>query len=156
ITSVEPKSGPTTGGTKLVIEGVNFVRESLVFIGREYPKDLVIKSATEIHAVTAPRKTAGVVDVEVTSPGTPKAVKPNAFRYDVAPAPTVSSVSPNRVGTSGGEVITVSGTNFLKETVVLVDKNPIKGVRFVDKSTLEFKAPGGADGKMADVAVRNP
>src|SRR6185295_9091036 len=108
ITSIEPKSGPTTGGTKLVIEGVNFVRESQVYIGREYPKDIAIKSATEIHVVTAPRKTAGVVDVEVTSPGTPKAVKSNAFRYDAVPAPTLSSVSPNRVGTSGGEVITVS------------------------------------------------
>ena len=33
-----------------MIEGKNFTKDSLVYIGREYPKDLVVKSATEIHA----------------------------------------------------------------------------------------------------------
>jgi hypothetical protein len=156
ITSVSPAFGPSTGGTKLVIEGRNFTKDCLVYIGREYPKDLVVKSATEIHAVTAPRKMAGVVDVEVGGPDVPKAILKNAFRYDAIPAPTITSVSPNRGGIGGGTEITVTGQNLLKETVILVDGKPAKYVKLIDKTTLEAKTPPGEANKMVDVVVRNP
>jgi hypothetical protein len=156
ITSVSPAFGPSTGGTKLVIEGKNFTKDSLVYIGREYPKDLVVKSATEIHVVTAPRKTAGVVDVEVGGPDVPKALLKNGFRYDAIPAPTITSVSPNRGGIGGGTEITVTGQNLLKETVILVDGKPAKYIKLVDKTTLEGKTPPGEANKMVDVVVRNP
>lgn len=156
ITSVSPAFGPSTGGTKLVIEGKNFTKESLVYIGREYPKDLVIKSATEIHVITAPRKMAGVVDVEVGGPDVPKAVLKNGFRYDAIPAPTITSVSPNRGGTGGGSEITVTGQNLLKDTVILLDGKPAKFVKLIDKTTLEAKTPPGEANKMVDVVVRNP
>ena len=156
ITSVSPVFGPSTGGTKLVIEGKNFTKESLVYIGREYPKDLAVKSATEIHVITAPRKMAGVVDVEVGGPDVPKAVLKNGFRYDAIPAPTITSVSPNRGGTGGGSEITVTGQNLLKDTVILLDGKPAKFVKLVDKTTLEGKTPPGEANKMVDVVVRNP
>ena len=156
ITSVSPAFGPSTGGTKLVIEGRNFTKDSLVYIGREYPKDLVVKSATEIHAITAPRKLAGVVDVEVGGPDVPKAILKNAFRYDAIPAPTITSVSPNRGGIGGGTEITVTGQNLLKETVILVDGKPAKYVKLIDKTTLEARTPPGEANKMVDVVVRNP
>jgi hypothetical protein len=156
VTSVSPAFGPSTGGTKLIIEGRNFTKDSLVYIGREYPKDLVVKSATEIHAITAPRKMAGVVDVEVGGPDVPKAILKNAFRYDAIPAPTITSVSPNRGGVGGGGEITVTGQNLLKETVILVDGKPAKYVKLIDKTTLEAKTPPGEANKMVDVVVRNP
>lgn len=156
VTSVSPAFGPSIGGTKLVIEGQNFTKDSLVYIGRDYPKDIVVKSATEIHVVTAPRKAAGVVDVEVGGPDVPKAVLKNGYRYDAVPAPTITSVSPNRGGVAGGTEITVTGQNLLKETVILVDGKPAKFVKLVDKTTLEGKVPPGEANKMVDVVVRNP
>ena len=156
ITSLDPKSGPTIGGTKVVIEGANFGKGASVFIGREPPKDLIVKSATEIHAVVPPRKAAGVVDIEVAMPGVPRAVMKNGFRYDATPAPTISSVSPARGGTGGGTELTISGTSFLRETAVLVDGKPVKAVKLVDRSTLEVKTPPGEANKLVDVAVRNP
>jgi hypothetical protein len=156
ITGISPVFGPSTGGTKLVIEGKNFTKESLVYIGREYPKDIVVKSATEIHVITAPRKMAGVVDVEVGGPDVPKALLKNGFRYDAIPAPTITSVSPNRGGIGGGSEITVTGQNLLKETVILLDGKPAKFVKLVDKTTLEAKTPPGEANKMVDVVVRNP
>ncbi len=156
ITGITPVNGPSVGGTKVVIEGTNFNASCTVYVGREYPKDTVYKSPTEIHIVTAPRKAAGVVDVEVAAPGVPKAVMKNGFRYDAVPAPTISSVSPNRGGTGGGTELSITGQNFLKESVVLVDGKPVAKVKFIDKANLELKMPAGADGKMVDVAVRNP
>ena len=81
--------------------------------------------------------------------------EPNAFRYDATPAPTLTSVSPNRGGTGGCEV-TLEGTNFLKETSVLFDGKPVKSVKFISKTTIEVKSPPGDNGKMVDVVVRNP
>ena len=156
ITSVSPAFGPSTGGTKLVIEGHNFTKESVIYIGREYPKDLVVKSATEIHVITAPRKAAGVVDVEVSGPDVPRVALKNGFRYDAIPAPTITSVSPNRGGIGGGTEITVTGQNLLKETVILVDGKLAKYVKLIDKTTLEGKTPPGEANKMVDVIVRNP
>ena len=95
IAGITPTSGPTTGGTRVIIEGKNFSRECTVYVGREHPRDQVVKSATEIHVVTAARKPHGVVDVEVALPGAPRAVMKNGFRYDAVPAPVITSVSPN-------------------------------------------------------------
>jgi hypothetical protein len=156
IACVAPAFGPTTGGTRVVIEGKNFTREATVHIGREHPKDFAFKSATELHVVTAARKQAGVVDVEVSVPGAPRAVMKNAFRYDAVPAPVITSVSPNAGTPAGGTEMTISGKNFSKETIVLVDGKAPKTVKLVDASTLELKTPPGDAGKMVDVIVRNP
>lgn len=156
ITSVSPPSGPSTGGTKVVIEGQNFTKDCQVYVGREYPKDMLIKSATEIHIIVAPRKTPGVVDVEVAAPGVPKAVAKNGYRYDAVPAPIITSVSPNAGSPAGGTEMTIEGKNFRKDSIVLVDGKQPKTVKFVDDKTLEFKAPPGDAGKMVDVIVRNP
>ena len=156
ITSVSPPNGPTTGGTKIVIEGTNFTKDCQVYVGREFPRDQVVKSATEIHVVVIPRKTAGVVDVEVAAPGVPKAVAKNAYRYDAVPAPVLTSVSPNAGGVGGGTEMSVMGKNFRKDTIVLMDGKQPKTIKFIDTQTLEFKAPPGESGKMVDVIVRNP
>ncbi|APR75486.1 Light-harvesting LHII, alpha subunit B / Histone protein [Minicystis rosea] len=155
ITSVSPNMGPSTGGTKVVIEGTNFTKDCQVWVGREYPKDLAVKSATEIHIVTAPRKSPGVVDVEVAAPGLPRATMKNAFRYDAVPAPIITSVAPNAGAVAGGTEMTISGKNFRKDTIVLIDGKPPKTVKFIDAQTLELKTPPGDAGKMVDVAVKN-
>ncbi len=156
IAGITPTSGPTTGGTRVVIEGKNFGPECAVYLGREHPKDQVVKSATEIHIVTPARKQHGVVDVEVALPGAPKAVMKNGFRYDAVPAPVITSVSPNAGAVGGGTEMTIGGKGFLKETAVLVDGKAPRTVKVIDASTIELKTPPGDAGKMVDVVVRNP
>jgi hypothetical protein len=156
ITGITPTAGPTTGGTRVLIEGTSFTRDAAVYVGREHPKDIVVKSATEIQIVTAARKTAGVVDVEVAVPGAAKAVMKNGFRYDAVPAPVITGVAPSAGAVGGGTELTVSGKNFTKESAVLVDGKAPKTVKLVDASTLECKTPPGEAGKMVDVVVRNP
>jgi hypothetical protein len=156
ITGITPTNGPATGGTRVKIEGKNFTPQAAVYVGREPPKDMVVKSAAEIHVVVAPRKTPGVVDVEVAVPGAPKAVMKNGFRYDAVPAPVITSVAPSAGAVGGGTEMTVSGKNFTKETAVLVGGQAPRTVKLVDASTLEFKTPPGEAGKMVDVTVRNP
>jgi maleylacetoacetate isomerase len=155
ITGVTPAFGPTTGGTKVVLEGANFTPDCVVYVGREYAKDLAVKSATEIHILTAPRKTAGVVDVEIAAPGLPRAVAKNGFRYDAIPAPEIKHISPTVGGTGGGTEMVITGKNFRKDTAVLIDGKAVKTVKLVDAQTLEVKTPPGEPNKMVDVIVRN-
>jgi hypothetical protein len=156
ITAISPTSGPTTGGTRVILEGKNFTREALVYLGREPPKDIAFKSASEIAVVTAARKQPGVVDVEVAIPGAPKGVMKNGFRYDAVPAPVITSVSPTAGSVGGGTELTISGKNFLKETVALVGGKAPRALKLVDGATIELKTPPGEAGKMVDVLVRNP
>ncbi len=156
ITSVSPASGPTIGGTKVTIEGDHFTDACSVFVGRELPRAIPKRSRTELVIVMPPQKAAGFVDVEVVIEGAGKAVKKNAFKYEAAPPPVITQVTPNRIGTSGGSELTVIGKNFLRESVVLVDGRAARSVKFVDASTLEVKTPQGDANKLVDVTVRNP
>jgi IPT/TIG domain-containing protein len=153
--SLTPNFGPTTGGTKLLLDGEGFPAEARVRIAREPPKSAVVRSPQRIEILTAPSKSAGLVDLEVTSPFTRTVVMKAGFRYDARPAPSITSVAPNRGAVGGGTEVTLAGKNFIAETQVLVGGKAVKS-KLVDPSTIELEMPGGEDGQMVDVAVKNP
>ncbi len=71
VTTVAPASGPTSGGTSVVITGSGFLGlsgVSAVTFGGVNSTNYVVNSPTKITA-TAPAHTAGVVDVVVTAAG---------------------------------------------------------------------------------------
>jgi len=68
-------------------------------------------------------------------------------------SPTVSSVTPNRIGTSGGSV-TILGTEFLDGAEVLVD-GQTASTSFVSDTELFVSAPAHAAGSV-DVTITNP
>jgi hypothetical protein len=156
IASLEPLSGPQTGGTRVVIEGEGFPANAVVRIGREAPKHVAIKGTTRIEIVTPPAKAAGFADLEISSPETGPGVMKNAFRYDAVPPPSITSVAPNRGTTSGGTELTVEGKSFAEGATVTIGKKPAKRVKRVSGSILEVVTPEGDDGQMVDVVVKNP
>jgi hypothetical protein len=156
LSGIHPKRGPTTGGTRVVLEGQHFTRECRVYVGRELPKEIAWKSATEIEILTAPRRSAGVVDVELTLAGVPSAILKNGYSYDAVAAPTISSVTPSAGCVAGGTEMTITGRSFLRDTVVLVGGKTPKYVKWVDSTTLELKTPPGTPNAMVDVVLRNP
>jgi hypothetical protein len=68
VTNVNPASGPTTGGTSVVITGTNFSGVSAVNFGATAATTFTVDSANQITA-TAPAHAAGAVDVTVTAAG---------------------------------------------------------------------------------------
>lgn len=89
ITSISPNTGPTTGGTTVIITGTNLTGATEVTFGG-IAATINSVSATQIVATT-PAGNAGTVNVAVTTPaGSVTAVA--RFTYG-APAATVSSVS---------------------------------------------------------------
>lgn len=155
ITGVEPRKGPTSGLTRVTIEGENFMKGATVKFGQEPSKSVVVKSATVIEAVTPPAKQGGLVDIEVHLTETGSGVQPQAFRYEAMLPPTISVVSPNRGKVDGGTELSVEGKNFADGCQVLVGGVAVK-TKKISGSVLEAYTPPGDDGKLVDVAVKNP
>jgi len=155
ITSIEPRSGPTTGGVRVILEGHQFPKGASVRFAAEACKFVVVKSSNRIEVTLPPMKNPGVVDVEVSSIEAGSSVATKGFKYEVTPPPTISLVSPNRGTTGGGTELTVEGKNFADGVTVLVQGVPAKTKR-ISGSVLEAYTPAGDDGKMVDVSVKNP
>ncbi|MFA6037763.1 MAG: IPT/TIG domain-containing protein [Legionellales bacterium] len=116
ITGISPTSGPTTGGTSVVITGANFVGVTAVKFGVNNATSYTVDSATQITA-TAPAGAAGVIDIRVTAVGGTSAVVA-ADKYTYIAAPTVTVVAPNAGPLAGGNSVVLTGTSFTGATVV--------------------------------------
>jgi len=104
VTSISPTSGPTAGGTPVVITGTNFTGATAVKFGVTNAAGFVVNSATSISA-TAPAG-AGTVDVTVTTVGGTSATGAgDQFTY--VPAPTVASISSTKANGSYNAAVLV-------------------------------------------------
>jgi CSLREA domain-containing protein len=88
VTGLAPTSGPTAGGTSVVITGTNFTGVDIVAFGSTAAASFTVNSATQITAVS-PAGT-GTVDVRVHTPGGGGSAVSGAdlFTFVAAPAPT--------------------------------------------------------------------
>ncbi|MBZ7927312.1 IPT/TIG domain-containing protein (plasmid) [Ensifer adhaerens] len=108
LTAVTPASGPTGGGTTVVITGTNLSGATAVTFGGTAAAGYTVNSATQITA-TAPARSAGFVNVVVTTSGGTATLTGG---YTYVAAPTVTSVSPATGPTGGGTTIIITGTGF--------------------------------------------
>jgi hypothetical protein len=67
ITGVTPSSGPTTGGTKVTITGLQMTTATKVTFGTAAATSVHVTSATQLTAVSPPHA-AGTVNITITSP----------------------------------------------------------------------------------------
>lgn len=156
ITTVEPRTGSTAGGTRVVLEGEDFPSNASVRFGSEFAKTVSVRGTTRIEVVTPPVRSAGVVDIVVSSPDRGDGVAAKGFRFDAAPAPVITVVSPAKGTVDGNTELSIEGKNFAEGVAVLVGGFPVKRVKRISGSVLEAFTPGGEDGKLVDVVVKNP
>lgn len=78
--SLNPTSGPQTGGTDVTITGANFVAPATVDFGGAAATNVIVVSPTSI-TLTTPAHAVGVVDVTVTCAGQP-VTKTDAFTFE--------------------------------------------------------------------------
>ncbi len=151
VTAVTPVSGPLAGGRTVVITGTGFTGATAVKFGAT-SSTFTVNSATKITA-TSPAHAAGQINIRVTTPlGTSAIVAADRYRYQNAPS--VSAVSPNSGSTSGGQVVTITGTNFTGASAV---KFGTAAATFTVNSATKITAtsPAHAAG-LANVRVTTP
>jgi hypothetical protein len=114
ITSFTPTAGPTAGGTTVTITGTNFTAADEVRFGATTATAYTVTSSTTIRAI-AKAHAAGTVKISVaTIAGT--ATSTSSYRY--VPPPAVTGFSPAAGSTTGGTVVTITGSNLTGATSV--------------------------------------
>ena len=152
VASVTPPSGSTLGGTNVTITGTNFTGTTGVTIGGNAATGVTVVNPSTITAIT-PAGNAGTASVVVTTSGGSNAAN-SLFSY-VAPAPTVTGVSPSSGSISGGTNVTITGTNFTGATAVTFGGNAASGVTVVNATTITATTPARTAGA-ASVVVTTP
>jgi hypothetical protein len=146
---VSPPRGPSNGGTRLRLEGADFLPGSTVVVGG-LPAAIERASATEISAVL-PAGAPGVADVAVTNPDGQTATLPGAFTW-VGP-PVLRGLSPQRSRAGERVTVTIDGRGFEPGVTVSFGGSPAE-VRSVTAAALVVAAPPDGHGAV-DVQVTN-
>ncbi len=102
VNSINPSSGPLSGGTSVTVTGTNFTPDSTVTFGLESAATVTVQSSTSL-VVISPSAAAGAYDIRVQTPGGLSAATPaDQFTYDsqleiscaAPPADTATTVCP--------------------------------------------------------------
>lgn len=154
ITSVSPTSGSQNGGTSVTISGTGFVNGATVTFGGTAATVGTITATT--IAVTTPTHIAGTVNVVVTNPDSQSATLTNGFTYTApAPAPTITSISPNSGSYAGGTSVTITGSNYQTGATVTLGGTAATGVTVASSTSITATTPAHAVGAV-NVVVTNP
>lgn len=151
--TINPSSGPTTGGGTLTITGLiaSFDIQRVTMGGKDCgnlnrPNNstiiCTIPSGTGKAAVIA-HDSAFIQDISGTS---------HIFTYDPA---TVFSVNPSNLNQQGGQQVTLNGQNFGTEpSTVLIDGNPC-GVTFQTNNTINCTSPAGSGQNLNLIVIQD-
>lgn len=150
VSSMSPRTGPTAGGTVVTITGTNLTGASTVVFGTTTAASFYVTGSTRITA-TSPAHTSGPVNVRVTIPGG-RSVAADLFEYL---APRVTSVSTRQGPTSGGTVVTITGTNFVRGATVRFGTKAASRVTVVNSTRITATSPAQTSGSV-NVTVTIP
>lgn len=148
ISSIFPTSGPTAGGTTVIISGSDFQNGASVLFGSTPAASVNVTSSSSISVVT-PAHGAGAVTVTVTNPDAQSAT--STFTY-TAPPLAVTDVSPTTGPIAGGTQITITGVSFQNGATVTVGGTAATNVNVVSGTTITATTPAHAAGAV-DVVV---
>ena len=153
IDSLTPNFGPYEGGTTVTIQGEGLDGATKVDFGAN-PATIVSDQPTEL-VVTSPAGALGDAEVTVTTSGgtsfTPFFTA--TFYYEVLP-PVVTGVSPASGQPTGGDTVTITGTNLLGATQV--DFGSTAGTIVSDTATQIVATNPAENSGTVDVTVVTP
>lgn len=149
LTSISPSTGPTAGGTAVTLTGSHLIEATAVRFGTTPASSFTVVSDTQVTAV-APAEPAGTVQMTVTTAGGTS----NAISYTYISGPVVTALSPTQGPTSGGTVVTVTGTGLTATSAVTFGTQPVP-FTVISDSHLTAVAPPGPAGPV-NVTVTTP
>jgi len=142
VTGLSPTTGSQAGGTLVTITGTSFTGATAVDFGTAAATNLTVVNDTTITA-DSPAGT-GTVDVTVTTPVGTSATSPaDQFTYVVAAAPTVTGLSPTSGPSTGGTLVTITGTSFTGATAVDFGTTAATNFTVVSGTTITATSPAG-------------
>jgi hypothetical protein len=156
ISGLDRRSGSTAGGTTVTISGINLAGATAVDFGNLPAQSFTVNAAAATITAVAPAQVAGTVDVTVITPAGPTAAGvADQFTYTVPESPpAITALSSSTGGTSGGDIVTITGVNFA--TTQSVSFGGTAATLFLVQSATQILAvaPAFAAGTV-DVTVTN-
>ncbi len=160
ITSISPTTATTGGaGFALTITGQNFVSQSTVLVnGAIRPSSF--ESSTQILAsvLSSDISDAGTLQISVVNPAPGGGSSQFAILHIVNPVPVLSTLAPTAIlAGSASSLITITGSNFVPDSVVTVNGAP-RTTTFSSATSLLAALTAGdfAQSGVVQVAVVNP
>lgn len=139
VTGASLNTGTVVGGTEVTINGTNLQGATVTFDGITAPIVSNPMDGLSVTVTTPPRATAGNVPVVVNTPAGVPATVAGGFTYMIPPAPVISNVTPTTVSGTGGNVVSLTGSDLSGATVT-VDGLAVSNLQFVTDSILTFVA----------------
>ncbi len=162
LASVSPSVGTTNGDDTVTLTGTNFatgVNKPTILFGNTVAQVTGPDAGAECSATSCTVKTpphvAGAVEVKVLNPDTKSVTLAGAYTYGQAAAPDVTSLTPTSGPSTGGTVVTVTGTGFTAGSTVVFDSTAATTTTLTTPTTLTATTPAHATGAV-DVVVMNP
>jgi hypothetical protein len=152
LTSVQPSSGPAGAATPITITGNAFEFGTVLTIdGVETAATYVTRSTL---TAIAPAHDSGPVNLIVRNPDGRTSGMNGGFRYVAPPVLTVTSAWTSAGSTAGGTFVLLSGTNFQRGIVAMIDG--IAQQTYSGSSTLaSLNTTAHAPGRV-ELVVMNP
>jgi hypothetical protein len=141
--TLDPASGPTTGGTTVKIHGGAFANGATVNFGSVSAANVVFHDAFELEAITPPHA-AGAMSVTVTNPDGQSFTAPDGF--DFLTRPIATTVSPTAGSSLGGTAVNITGNGFEDGLFVYFGSTLATSVTVTNSTHLTVVAPPQAEG----------
>ena len=132
-TVVAPTSGPSVGGTALVLTGTQFLTGATVTVGGVPCLNPTRTSSTRITCTTPPG-TPGTADVVVTNPDLQSVTLPASFTFIAAPS--LTAMTPNHGPLAGGTAVTLTGSEIRPGATLTIGGVPAFAVEVVNATTV--------------------
>ena len=145
VTGVSPAIGPSAGGETVTITGTDLNGTSEVDFGGVASPRVTVVSSSEVTA-TVPAGTLGQVDVTVTTPAGTSAIN-SADEFTGVTPPVVTSISTADGAASGGDYVTIYGSDLDGATAVTFGSTAVTPVVHGGYYVIA-QSPGGAPGSI--------
>jgi len=151
VVSVQPDSGPTSGGNTVQIAafGLSSPETSTVLFGAKVAEVVAVNPYLLVMDVVAPASVEGPVDVKVINENGNSVLEGG---YTYLPIANVLDVSPGAGPAAGGTQVMISGEGFLEGAEAYFGALPAQNLEFLGSTQMSAITPVGSPGPV-DVRV---
>ncbi|MBL8923301.1 MAG: IPT/TIG domain-containing protein [Myxococcaceae bacterium] len=152
VTGFTPREGALEGGTTVTVTGQGFDDEVQVLFGANSATTVTRVSSTELRVTTPRGQAADLVDLVVYNKNGASTQR-RGFRY--LPRVRVTTVAPLAGPTTGGTVVTLTGSGFTGATEVRFGASPGAALTVTSDSSLTVASPAASAGAV-DLTLVTP
>ncbi len=156
IESVTPNMGSAAGEEKIIINGNDFRIDNIeVRIGAKEAVVLEEESSyKKLVVITPSSEYLGTADIMVKNTAAlGEVILKDGFTY--YSNPQITSITPKKIYTTGGEKVTISGSMLMEGVTVYFGNDQATDVKFIDGNTIEVVSPEVEKEGKRDVRIEN-